>query len=119
MSVVVGDRLVFSAVSVFLAVVPVLVVTGAGVGFGLRKGQKNFWRKPPCLSDVLPALHMARPASQIRERLVVEHSDALGCEQRYILNDFPVGRLRPAAFRLSFCPNQFYQKEVPLSTILE
>ena len=35
--VAIGDRFVFGAASVFLAVVPVFVVTGAGAGFGLAE----------------------------------------------------------------------------------
>ncbi len=37
-SVVIGNRLVFCAAPVFLAVVPVFVVTGAAAGFGLPEG---------------------------------------------------------------------------------
>ncbi len=41
-SVVIGDRLVFGTAPVFLAVVPVFVVTGTDTGFGLPEGTAEF-----------------------------------------------------------------------------
>ena len=63
-SVVIGNGLVFCAAPVFLAVIPVFVVTRANTGFGLAEGAAVFLPNPPLPLVVLPSLCIASPASQ-------------------------------------------------------
>lgn len=48
----------------FLPLFQFLWLQGQQPVWDWRKGQQNFWRKPPWPSEVFPSLCMARPASQ-------------------------------------------------------
>ena len=63
--VVIWDRLVFCAASVFLAIVPVFVVTGTGVEFRVPKRTTKLLAQVPLTIGCFPSLWMARPASQM------------------------------------------------------
>lgn len=65
MPIVGKNGLVFRATSVFLAVVPVFVVTRAAAGFGLPKGTAKLLAQAPITIGVVPSLRMARHTSQM------------------------------------------------------
>ena len=70
------------------------------------------WKAPP------PGCRSGQREVQTAEKLVVERSGALGCEQRHILNDF-LSVDSGSPFLVGFLSSQFYQKGAPLSIPFE
>ena len=74
-SVVIGNGFIFRAAPVFLAVIPVFVVTRANTGFGLEEGTAEFLACTPIVGGFTVLVHSQ---SSITDQVTCRKSFALG-----------------------------------------